>query len=57
VEIEGMSANAIEGALRKATPPIVGYIENDLFLMDVRTVLDEEIPWIASTFETILMEE
>ncbi|MBW1897372.1 MAG: L-seryl-tRNA(Sec) selenium transferase, partial [Deltaproteobacteria bacterium] len=57
VEIEGMSANAIEGALRKATPPIIGHIENDLFLMDVRTVLDEEIPVIASTFETILMED
>jgi L-seryl-tRNA(Ser) seleniumtransferase len=57
VEIGGMSANAIEGILRKASPPIIGYIENDLFLMDVRTVLDEEIPVIASTFETILRKE
>ena len=56
VKIEGMSSNAIERAMREATPPIIGYIEDDLFLMDVRTILDEEIPIIASTFERVLVE-
>jgi L-seryl-tRNA(Ser) seleniumtransferase len=37
--------------MRKATPPIVGRIENDLYIMDMRTVQDEEIVIIASTFE------
>ncbi|HID31271.1 MAG TPA: L-seryl-tRNA(Sec) selenium transferase [Desulfobacterales bacterium] len=51
VRIEGQSANRIDRIMRKATPPIVGRIENDLFVMDMRTVQDEEIAIIASTFE------
>ena len=56
VKVNGMSANGIERAMREATPPVIGYIEDDLFLMDVRTILDEEIPIIASTFEKVLVE-
>ena len=51
VRIEGRSANRIDLIMRQATPPIVGRIENDLFVMDMRTVQDEEIAIIASTFE------
>ncbi|NVM57055.1 MAG: L-seryl-tRNA(Sec) selenium transferase [Desulfobacterales bacterium] len=57
VRIEGLSANSIERIMREATPPVVGRIENDLFVMDVRTVQDEEIAMIASTFRKILAEE
>jgi L-seryl-tRNA(Ser) seleniumtransferase len=56
VTIEGLSASRIEQIMRKATPPVIGRIEEDLFLMDVRTIQDEEIPMIASAFQKILEE-
>ena len=56
VRIKGLSANRIERIMLGATPPIVGRIENDLFVMDMRTVQDEEIAMIASTFREVLAE-
>jgi len=56
IEIKGFSANRIERLMLDATPPIIGRIENDLFVMDVRTIQDEEIAIIASTFKKILAE-
>lgn len=57
IRIKGMSANGIEAIMRKTTPPIIGRIENDLFVMDMRTVQDEEIDIISSIFKKILAEE
>jgi len=57
VRIKGFSANRIERIMREAAPPIIGRIENNLFVMDMRTVQDEEIAMIASTFKKILAEE
>ncbi len=56
VTIGGLSANLLERAMREASPPIIGRIEDDLFVMDVRTIQDEEIPIIADTFEKVLAE-
>lgn len=56
VRIKGLSANRIERIMREADPPIIGRIENDLFVMDMRTVQDDEIAIIASTFKKILKE-
>ena len=56
VRIKGLSANRIERIMLGATPPIIGRIENDLFVMDMRTVQDEEIAMIASTFRKVLAE-
>ncbi|MEE9566991.1 MAG: L-seryl-tRNA(Sec) selenium transferase [Desulfobacteria bacterium] len=57
VKIGGLSVNAIERLMRESMPPIIGYIEEDLFVMDARTIQDEEIAIIASTFQRILMED
>jgi len=57
VTIEGLSASRIEQIMREATPPVIGRIEDDLFLMDVRTIQDEEVPMIASAFKKILKEQ
>jgi L-seryl-tRNA(Ser) seleniumtransferase len=57
VKIEGLSANRIDRVMREATPPIIGRIENELVVMDMRTVQDEEIAIIAATFKRILAEE
>jgi L-seryl-tRNA(Ser) seleniumtransferase len=56
VRIEGHSANRVDRIMREATPPIVGRIENDLFVMDMRTVQDEEIAIIASIFEKCIKD-
>jgi L-seryl-tRNA(Ser) seleniumtransferase len=57
VTIEGLSANDIELAMRQASPPIIGRIENDLFVMDMRTVQYEEIPTIVDTIQKIMAEK
>lgn len=57
VRIDGLSANSLDRAMREAAPPVIGRIENDLFIMDLRTVRHEEVPTIASTFEKIMAEQ
>ena len=42
------SANEIELRLRQASPPIIGRIANERFLLDVRTIEDDEFPLIAA---------
>ncbi len=57
VRIDGLSANRIEQMMRESDPPIIGRIEEDLFVMDLRTVMEEEIEIIASTLNNILAEQ
>ncbi|MDA8138067.1 MAG: L-seryl-tRNA(Sec) selenium transferase [Desulfobacteraceae bacterium] len=49
----GLSVNDLESGLRKHRPPIIGRIENDLFIMDARTIQDDEIEIIVSAFKAI----
>ncbi len=44
------SPNQIEEFLRRNDPPIIGRIESDRFIMDLRTVLPEQIDTIAAAF-------
>jgi len=48
LRVAGLSADALERALRTNDPPIIGRIENDTFILDMRTVADDETPLIAS---------
>jgi len=52
--IEGLSSNAVEASMRRASPPVIVRIEDDLVVMDMRTVQDEELTVIADTVEKIL---
>ena len=54
VRVAGLSAEALEHRMRANDPPIIGRIENDLFLMDVRTVSDDEMPIITAALKTLL---
>ena len=56
VKIEGMSANAVEIAMRKHTPPVIGRIEDDFFIMDLRTIAEDELPIIETAFNALLRE-
>ncbi len=53
VRIAGRSANSIETALRQNRPAVIGRIENDLFVMDPRTIQDDEIATIVHAFAQI----
>ncbi|BBO79033.1 L-seryl-tRNA(Sec) selenium transferase [Desulfosarcina widdelii] len=56
VQIGGISANGIERWLRNSTPPVIGRIENDRFVMDPRTLQEEELDIIEKAFERMLAE-
>jgi L-seryl-tRNA(Ser) seleniumtransferase len=44
--------STLEKALRKLSIPIIGRIEDDSFLLDMRTIADEEIPDLAASLRT-----
>jgi L-seryl-tRNA(Ser) seleniumtransferase len=54
VEIQGISANSIEEYLRNNELPIIGRIEDDIFIMDLRTVQDDELLTIKNAFINML---
>lgn len=56
VRIQGMSANRIERWLRNGAPPVIGRIENDRFIMDARTLQEEELEIIEKAVERMLAE-
>ncbi|MDI6795482.1 MAG: L-seryl-tRNA(Sec) selenium transferase, partial [Desulfatibacillaceae bacterium] len=51
---ESLSASGIERVLRAANPPVIGRIEQDTFIMDVRTIDKSEITLLAETIATAL---
>ncbi len=54
LKIKGMSANMLEKNMRENTPPIIGRIEGDEFIIDPRTLQDDDFPVIQSAFENLL---
>ncbi|CAN2047441.1 L-seryl-tRNA(Sec) selenium transferase [Candidatus Magnetomoraceae bacterium gMMP-1] len=54
IQVEGMSVNSIERFMREYDPPIIGRIEDDMFIMDLRTIQKDEIPIISKAFEIML---
>ena len=53
VKIEGITANTIERSMRNNTPPIIGRIEEDFFIMDLRTIQEDEFPFIKTAFDIL----
>ncbi|MEI6205145.1 MAG: L-seryl-tRNA(Sec) selenium transferase [Desulfuromonadales bacterium] len=54
--IAGATPLRIESALRMTTPPVVGRIHRDRFLLDVRTLLDRDVfPLLASLQEAVIL--
>ena len=49
-----MPISAMEKGLRRLPIPVIGRVENELFLLDMRTVADKEIPDLASSLLTFL---
>ena len=54
VDLNHLSANSLEKKLRAHRPPIIGRIENDLFILDPRTLHEEELVTIVTAFADLL---
>jgi L-seryl-tRNA(Ser) seleniumtransferase len=54
VQIKGISPNALEKAMRNNDPPIIGRIEADIFIMDPRTIQEDEVSIIEAAFEHLI---
>lgn len=48
VTVGAMPAHRLEELLRSTTPPVVGRLQKDCFLLDVRTLTDAELPLLAA---------
>ena len=57
LRIADLSAGRIEKRLRGGQPPVIGRIEDDRFLMDLRTVQDDELDLITAAVWRLLQEE
>ncbi len=56
LRVNGFSPNAVEQRLRTGDPPVIGRIEADQFILDPRTVGEDEVPLIASAVSALLDE-
>ena len=54
IQIRQLSANALARYLRENNPPIIGRIDNDAFIVDPRTLQDDDLPIICTAIEDIL---
>jgi len=54
IKVQGVSPNSLEKFMRQNVPPIIGRLERDLFIMDLRTVLDDELSIITTAFTRLL---
>ncbi len=54
IRVKGKNANQIEAHMRNSTPPVIGRIEEDMYLMDMRTVLPEELQDIARAITALI---
>lgn len=52
--IKNLSANRIENEMRGNNPPVIGRIEEDLFIMDLRTIEPDEFSIIREAVALIL---
>jgi L-seryl-tRNA(Ser) seleniumtransferase len=53
IQIKGISPNTLEKTMRSNDPPIIGRIEDDLFVMDPRTIQKDELSNIETAFENL----
>ncbi|MFW6081189.1 MAG: L-seryl-tRNA(Sec) selenium transferase [Desulfosalsimonas sp.] len=56
MHIQGISASAADKALRRQRPAVVGRIEAGEYIIDLRTVLADEIDMIANAVNQLLSE-
>ena len=53
ISIEGVSAGSLEQRMRNFSVPILGRVRQDTYLLDLRTILEPDIPVIVSALDSI----
>jgi len=53
VRVAGLSAGELETRLRTGTIPVIGRIAKGEFLLDLRTILDADVPHLASALQAL----
>jgi L-seryl-tRNA(Ser) seleniumtransferase len=56
VAVKGIGAARLEEMLRSGDVPVIGRIEEDFVLMDMRTVQEDELTVIREAFEMLLQK-
>jgi len=54
ITLPGMGASAMEKAMRKNDPPIIGRIENETYILDPRTLQEGDPALIAEALSRIV---
>lgn len=54
ISFAGISADALEAKLRTTATPVIGRITRDQFLIDLRTLLDDDIPLLIAALDEAL---
>lgn len=54
ISIPTISAHHLETALRGTRPPVIGRLQRDCFLLDVRTICDDDLPLLAGALCQVL---
>jgi L-seryl-tRNA(Ser) seleniumtransferase len=54
IEIAGLSPDRLEQALRGGRPPVIGRIEKEMLLLDLRTVAEDELAIIRDALLSVL---
>ncbi|MBI9076948.1 MAG: L-seryl-tRNA(Sec) selenium transferase [Desulfatibacillum sp.] len=57
VSIAGRTANSVEKAMRGLDLPVIGRIEDDVFMLDMRTIAEDEIPLAAHAIEQVARQQ
>jgi L-seryl-tRNA(Ser) seleniumtransferase len=54
IQIKGISPNTLEKMMRSYDPPIIARIEDDWYVMDPRTIQEDEFATIETAFEDLI---
>jgi L-seryl-tRNA(Ser) seleniumtransferase len=57
IKLDHMTVNALESFLRHYSPPIIGRIEDDFYLIDPRTLQEGEFEIVVGAFEHLFEEK
>ena len=57
LSLRGLSANSLETALRATDPPVVGRIQKDRFMLDLRTLSEDDLPLLASAIRQVMEQK
>ncbi|MCL4502555.1 MAG: L-seryl-tRNA(Sec) selenium transferase, partial [Deltaproteobacteria bacterium] len=54
--IPSLTPQQLEARLRQAQPPIIARIEQDILLLDMRTLLPDDLPALKAALQGLLIE-